>query len=82
MLVLKHERAQVEEQALDLFEKLPRVCRETIAQRRESMEYANETGWREAKEAGMSGYLEGLADAGLVTYKDADILDAYFTRNW
>jgi len=82
MIVLKHERSQVEEQALELFNKLPEVCKQTIAWRRESMEYANEMSWREAKEAGMAGYIEGLADAGLVTYQEASILDAYFTRNW
>jgi hypothetical protein len=78
------EMIELEENACGIFDRLPQVVQESILSSRDYLVYSSGeegcTACRESKEAYLCGYMNGLADAGIITYEERDILEKYYTR--
>ena len=74
-IMTAEEQVELENNAEKIVKKMPQVVVESISQYIESIRYRSydERDFRH----GLSCYLDGLADAGLITYKEETILNDY-----
>lgn len=83
IIITVNDRIELENKAGAIFERLPQQCKESLISKREYLvSYAYGDTSKSEKEHGIACYVEGLADAGMITYEEADILETYFKRNW